>query len=478
MTPVKHITLSELNTRINDCINKAFRKEAFWVVADVTNHTFRREKNYHHFELVEKAGANGILARISAKAWGEGSVRIAVFEKITGQVFTNNIHVLLNVSVEYHAVYGLQVNVNDIDTYFTLGVLEQQRQLTLLQLENDNPDFIQQVGEQYITANKKLSLPRVIQYVALISSATSAGAEDFKHTLQSNAFNYRFTIHEYHTVLQGGGNTKQFVDRIIDVFSSQQPYDVVVITRGGGAQTDFLIFDSYLVGKAIAKFPIPIITGIGHQKNETIADLMAHTATKTPTKAAEMIIAHNKAYEEMMMDLQKKVVIKSQQLLSGSLQFVSKINSRIVNISRSFINAHKDDLVHVNQVIINESKSILYQEKTRLVHVSAQMVSKPALIVYKRKHDLQTTLHNVKNFSALLLKSKGQHLGYYVSVINLMAPSNILKKGFAIVRQHDKIIVDANAVHAGSDIEVILSGAVLHTTVKHKTNYDGNEFNI
>ncbi|MEJ0034272.1 MAG: exodeoxyribonuclease VII large subunit [Bacteroidota bacterium] len=281
MQAPKHIRLSELNQRIAYVVNSTFGEMSCWVVADVTSHTFREEKAYHSFELVEKDPiSNRVIAQIRGKAWGFGSERIEQFEKQTGQRFTNNINVLVNVSVEYHPVYGLQVNLIDIDPAFTLGVLEQQRLAVLEDLVSKNPDFIRKHGDRYITRNNQLKFGAVIQKIAIISSKTSAGAEDFLHTLNNNPHGYQFSIDNYYTVMQGENNADQFVAKIIEVYNSGRPYDVVVITRGGGAQTDFLIFDNYHVGRAVARFPIPIITGIGHQKNETIADLMAHTSTR------------------------------------------------------------------------------------------------------------------------------------------------------------------------------------------------------
>lgn len=479
MAAIPHIKLSDLNGKIRDTLHDAFGDLTFWVIADVTNHTFRPEKNYHNFELVEKdSSSSTILAKISAKAWGTGSTKISQFEKITGQRFTNNLHVLLNVSVQYHPVFGLQVNVNDVDSHFALGMLEQQRRTTLLKLVAENPSFINRVGDQYITANKQLTLPSVIQKIALICSATSAGAEDFRHTLRTNAFGFHFEVDDYFTTVQGENNAQLFVDRIIEVFRSQQPYDAVIITRGGGTQTDLLIFDHYLIGKAVAKFPIPIITGIGHQKNETIADLMAHTPTKTPTKAAEFIIAHNKTYEDKMLGLQKMIIIKSQQLFSAHYYALSQLNSFIVNQSRTVINRYKDDIVRVNQVTINKSKSLLYGHRNALVSLSAQITAKPRVIVYNRKHDIQNKINNLSAFQSIFIKNQKGYLGHYASVIRLMSPVNILKKGFAIVKQNDKIISDPGIIAAGSDIEVVLSGSTLLSTVKRKSKYNGKEFDL
>ena len=264
-----------------------------------------------------------------------------------------------------------------------MGVLELQRQATLEKLIIENPTFIKKSGDKYITRNNQLKLNVVIQKVALISSKTSAGAEDFRHTLLNNSNGYQFYIDDYFTQVQGENNADQFLTKVIEVFNSQKHYDAVIITRGGGAQTDFLIFDNYKIGRAVAKFPIPIITGIGHQKNETITDLMAHTQTKTPTPAAEFIIDHNRAYEEANLTLQRSIIIKSQQLFSFHFQFLASLNSIIVNNTRNILAQCKDSLVKMNQVTINTSKSIIFHQRNSLINLSSQMLSKPKIILKK-----------------------------------------------------------------------------------------------
>jgi exodeoxyribonuclease VII large subunit len=325
---------------------------SYWVVADVTSHTFREEKAYHSFELVEKDPlSNRVVAQIKGKAWSRGAERIEIFERQTGQRFTNNINVLVNVSVEFHPVFGLQVSLNDIDPSFTLGVLEQKRLSVLEDLVVKNAEFIKKSGDRYITRNNQLKLNAVIQKIAIISSKTSAGGEDFLHTLMNNPFGYQFNIDNYYTVVQGENNADQFLAKIIEVFNSKKPYDVVVITRGGGAQTDFLMFDTYNIGRAVARFPIPIITGIGHQKNETIADLMAHTPTKTPTKAAEFIIAHNRAYEEAIMNLQRRIITRSQRMFQNCFKELAMLQQQTISRSRSMLASHQRSLEHFTSFI-------------------------------------------------------------------------------------------------------------------------------
>ncbi len=451
------LRLSQLTTTVAATVNKAFAQLTYWVIADVTSHTFKTDSDYHYFDLVEKdPNSNRLIAKISAKAWGAGADSIANFELITGQRFTNNIQVLVNVSVQYHAVYGLQLNLNDIDVHFTLGVLEQQRLATLEKLLLENPGFIEKSGDTYITHNKRLPLPRVVQHIAVVSSKTSAGWQDFRHTLENNPNRYLFSIDDYFTVVQGEANVQQLVDRLVDVFRSGKSYDAVVIIRGGGSQTDFLIFDHYLVGKAIAKFPIPVITGIGHQKNETIADLMAHLATKTPTKAAEFIINHNRLFEEALVAFQKNIVIRSQQRFSGSFQLLGQLQA----------------------VVANQSKSILYHRSIGLMSAASSLSTKPKSIIYNKLNDLQQVASNIRVFKAIYLKNRQGYLGHLTTMIRVLSPDNILNRGYAIVKVDQRITGDPDRLVVGQDIEIVLRSTRIGATVKSKENYHGKDFDL
>ncbi|NWJ50752.1 MAG: exodeoxyribonuclease VII large subunit [Bacteroidetes bacterium] len=295
---ISFMRLSELNMLIRNKLSDAFKNNTFWIVAELSNVNYYSAKNYYFFDLVEKEEGNQlIVAKISASAFGSGSQRIQSFEQVTGQKISGNIQVLIQVSVDYHVVYGLKLLVKDIDPSFTLGNLERQRQHTLLRLLKEYPDSIQLINGEYITPNKRLKLPRVIQKIAILSSENAAGYTDFVNSLMINNFGYQFYLYPYFTTVQGENNTTLLVDRMKDVIQSEDQYDILVIIRGGGSQSDLLLFDQYEIASAIAFFPIPIITGIGHHKDISIADLMANKSTNTPTKVAEMIIEHNHIFE-------------------------------------------------------------------------------------------------------------------------------------------------------------------------------------
>ena len=478
MEPQQYIRLSALNDIIHDTISSRFEGQRFWVLADITNHSFKADKKIHYFELVEKAqNGNAITAKIMGKSWGGGAIRIEEFEKSTGQTFTNNLHVLVQVSVDYHPLYGLSVSVLDIDSNFMLGILEQQRNATLERLVREN-DYIQKKGDGYSTYNNRLQLPAVIQRVAVLSSSSSAGNEDFRHTMQHNNFGYVFQIDDYYTVVQGDNNAKLFLNKLIEIYNTGIPYDAVVINRGGGSQSDFLIFDNYNIGRAVAKFPIPVITGIGHQKNVSIVDLMAHTNTKTPTKAAEFIIAHNRSFELEIFSLQQNIIIKSQQLFHGHYKELSELKNAISHNTWELIQIHREELTRTNHRIISSSRAVLYEHQKTLILNVHQLAQSPKMLFQQKKNDLLNIKSNIKNVTSEYLRHEKLTLEYHQKSIQLMSPHNILRKGYAIVKVGDKIISSAENIEAGHEIEVILRDAKLKSTVKEKIQYDGRETDL
>lgn len=473
MGPDQYIRLSQLNDQIQDTINSRFKGQTYWVVADITNHSFKADKKIHYFELVEKSEKGSVItAKIMGKSWGAGALKILDFEISTGQRFTNNLHVLVQVSVDFHPLYGLSVNLLDIDSNFMLGILEQQRNATLARLVKEN-DFIQKEGELYSTLNSRLKLSAVIQRVAVISSSSSAGNEDFRHTMLHNDFGYVFQIDDYHTVVQGDNNAKLFLNKLIEVYNTGIAYDAIVITRGGGSQSDFLIFDNYNIGRAVAKFPIPVITGIGHQKNVSITDLMAHTHTKTPTKAAEFIIAHNRSFEQHILSLQRTIVIKSQQLFLGYYKELSGLKSMVSHNAKELIAVQKEQLMLTQQHIVRTSRDMLAGEKQDLLLTAQKTMHRPQGIIQQKKSELQHLKANLKIFNSQYLRSRRLQLEDYQKTIKLLSPQNILSRGYAVIRKNNKIINGAEDIQEGEEIEIVVKDAVLKSTVNEKRQYDG-----
>ncbi|WP_379821057.1 exodeoxyribonuclease VII large subunit [Flavobacterium suzhouense] len=563
---INPIRLSQLTGDIARTMEDAFRDMRFWVIADVTNHTFRPDKGYHNFELVEKDTASSVvIAKIAGKAWGNGSQKIAAFEQATGQRFTSNIHVLVNIAVEYHPVYGMSASVLEIDSSFTLGQLEQQRAATLERLIAQNT-FIRKVGDEYHTANKELHLNHVIQRIALLSSSISAGAEDFRHTLENNVYGYRYRVDDYFASVQGDQNAGKLIDQLIEIYNSGTPYDVVVILRGGGAQTDFLIFDNYRVARAVAKFPIPVITGIGHQKNQSITDLMAHTQTKTPTRAAELIIAHNRNFEELLSGFQKRIIIKAQQRIAAGSNTIASLRSEVINYTQRILSERKQDMTGSRHALVSLQRQYFADIKEKLSANSVLLLTRPKLLLTNVENELtilkkeisrssndflntkkislnQNSIANGLSLNVLVnrltqlrdtLRQNSQRLarntdkvltnkekelidlsielrsGPRISLNNhrnaladklriletaayrqlanhkgnlesqslavrVMAPENILRKGYAVLKKGDEIISDPAKILAGDTIEIIMKEETITSIVEYKKNNEWNK---
>ncbi len=469
------IRLSQLATRIEQVLEDAFSTMQFWVIADVTNHTHKVNSNYHYFELVEKVpGSDKLIAKFSAKAWGSGANELALFEKRTGQKFTNNIQVLIRVRVQYHATYSIQLDVTGIDTNFTLGVIEQQRQITLERLCRENAKHIQKRGEEYWTRNKSLQLPLVIQRIAVVCAKDSAGWQDFHHTMENNTYGYRFELSPYFTGVQGEANADAMRKRMLDIFNAPVKYDLVVIIRGGGAQTDFLIFDHYAVGQVIARFPIPVMTGIGHQKNITIADLMAHTSVKTPTKAAESIIDHNRRFQELLLTVQQNIIMKVQQGLVVRNGQLDKLRAQVTNDAHRLISLNKDSLYEIQQRIIGQGRAIPFQHRIGISNLAASLLSQPKIILAAKRKDLEHNADNIRYYQAAFLKNRREYLNYYISYVKNVSPESTLKRGFAMVIYNGKIISDPDLLNTGDKFSVIMRDKELLTTLQNKKDYNGS----
>jgi exodeoxyribonuclease VII large subunit len=459
-TPVNtnaYITLSQLTAAIQGTIRNAFFGKSFWVVADITGHSYYPAKGFHFFDLVEKdPHTHQLTTKVQANAWSQGTARIAEFERVTGQRFGNDLHVLIRVSVEYHPLYGLKLSLQDIDTSFTRGQLEQQKQATLLRLVNECGDIVRKTADGYFTHNKSLKLQAVVQRIAVISSPKAAGYIDFTKSLQDNIYGYTFHMDNYFATVQGEANVAQICAQLAAIKASGKTYDTVVIIRGGGAQTDLLLFEKFEIGKAVAGFHIPVIAGIGHEINETITDLMAHTSVKTPTMAAEMIISHNRSFEDALLKEQRNIIIRLQQLVSGRKQQLSSLHAHIVNRSRD----------------------LLVTQRADISQLSVQLQSKPAKLTASRLQDLTYLQQNIQLFSRQLVRQQEQQLQHHSTLIRVLSPAALLRKGFAMVYHNGQIVTTAENLRQGDAITVQLADAAVHATIQSKTINDGNESDI
>ena len=274
---MKTYSLKELCDWIEEVVENDL-PERYWVRAEIASMSVR---GHCYMELVEK-GENGILsAKVRATCWNNVYALLsAYFAQEAGESLHVGLQVLLEVSVEFHAVYGLSFNIWNIDPTYTLGDLAKQRQATLQQLTEDGVMELQ----------KGLELPSLVRRIAVISSADAAGYGDFCDQLKNNRFGFSFHTQLYPAVMQGDNSAHSIIEALHSIAEQEEEWDVVVIIRGGGANTDLRCFDDYNLASHCAQFPLPIIAGIGHTRDISIVDMVVKISVKTPTAAAEWLI--------------------------------------------------------------------------------------------------------------------------------------------------------------------------------------------
>lgn len=294
--------------------------DRYWVCAEIASMSVR---GHCYMELVEKA-ENGILAaKVRATCWSNVyHLLAAYFLQETGQSLHTGLQVMLEVSVEYHAVYGLSLNVWNIDPTYTLGDLAKQRQATIQQLTEDGVMDLQ----------KALQIPSLPRRVAVISSADAAGYGDFGDQLKHNRFGFKFHVQLYPAVVQGDTAARSVVQALNSIAALEEEWDVVVIIRGGGASTDMSCFDDYNLASHCAQFPLPIIAGIGHTRDVSVVDMVVHTSVKTPTAAAEWLI-------ERVAEQVERVGSLMLRLQRATQNAVSREKNRLLLYEQQIFNA-------------------------------------------------------------------------------------------------------------------------------------------
>ena len=301
----KRFSLFELNRIVRETIEGEMPDE-YWVEAELSE--CRESRGHCYLELIEKDEQTATpIAKASAKCWASKWAMVRpYFERTTGQRLVAGMKVLLKVYPQFHEAFGFSWIVTDIDPTYTLGDMARKRQEIIRQLKEEGVFDLQ----------KELTLPRFCQRIAVISSETAAGYGDFCNQLSNNPYGFQFEAHLFPAVMQGEGVERSLIDALGRIYEA--PFDCVAIIRGGGATSDLSGFDTLALAEHVANFPIPIITGIGHDRDECILDMVSHTRVKTPTAAAALLIDHLKGVLETIEGAQSMItrlfsVVKTRQ---------------------------------------------------------------------------------------------------------------------------------------------------------------------
>lgn len=424
------LSISQLTEQIRLTLENEL-EPVYWVVGELAD--FRQAPQGHvYFELVEKQG-NQILAKIRANLWQFTYRAVAAkFESITGTSLKTGMKVLAQVAVSYHPVFGLSVNVKDIDASYSLGERARVRQETIDRLTR----------EGLIRLNARFELPPVIQKIAILSSATAAGYGDFVNQIDHNPSGYRVSHRLFNSLMQGNEAVTNLLQAMDHIKSEIAGFDALVLIRGGGAQLDLDCFDDYRLGAAIANFPIPVFTGIGHERDETVADLVAHTRLKTPTAVAEFLLSGFREFEENLALVLQRLDRSTRQQLREEETKIHQLGLRTKSLA--------------------SNRLVLEKEKVKNSISRIDQATKTQLKIQALK--LETLETGLKKSLESFLRKQQEHLSRQEVILRQLDPISILKRGYTRTEKDGKPI-HLTAMQIGDRVETFSQNQKITSTI-------------
>ncbi|MCF8372674.1 MAG: exodeoxyribonuclease VII large subunit [Bacteroidales bacterium] len=436
------IGLYQLNQMVKGAIYDAF-PSTLWIVAEISEIRFNRN-GHCYLELIEKdEGTDNIIAKSRAAIWARTcNILKPYFEMTTGQALSAGMKVLVRVSVDFHELYSFNLTIHDIDPAYTIGDLARRRQEIITRLEE----------EGIFNMNKETDMPLVPQRVAIISSETAAGLGDFLNQLNNNSYNIIFYPKLFPAVVQGSKAEESIMQAFDRIYQYEDFFDVVCLIRGGGSKADLSCFDSYDLAYYITQFPLPVITGIGHERDDSIADMVAHTRMKTPTAVAEFLIERASNFELALDELQEKIVDEVSELMRNE-------KNRINHLSLTFAPGVKD--------ILNLKKSILQHKAHRFQRITTEFVRKQELLLHDFSLDAQhlfqknifqkrTELEGIKKLLPIrknrFLLNKYHQLEMAENSNEHLNPSGILKRGYSLTFKNGQVLKSSGQLKSGDEI--------------------------
>lgn len=429
----KHLTLYELNGLVRKVIETTLTQE-YWVEAELSE--CRENHGHCYMELIEKDGAsNTPIAKASAKCWRSTWMVIRpYFERITGQSLAKGMKVLLKVYPQFHEQYGFSWIVTDINPEFTLGDMARKRQEIIRQLKSEGVFDLQ----------KELVIPMFAQRIAVISSATAAGYGDFCNQLSDNDYGFVFQTELFTAVMQGERVEESVIAALDRINDRIDDFDVVVIIRGGGGTADFSGFDTLALAENVANFPLPIITGIGHDRDECVLDMVSNTRVKTPTAAAALLIDNLARVYTFLQDAQNAIVNNIEHALD-------------------YEKMRLDRLVRQIPLLFSMVKT---KEEARLENAAMALRSASDACMQSKRLAYTTVVRLLHNAQGHLLDDYRNHLKQLELQLRTLDPKRMLRYGYSITRINGHAIRDAKELKPGSEIETTLEKGTIKSIVR------------
>lgn len=457
------IKLSELCLSIKKCINH-FYDGVYSIVAETMDVKIPTDGGHCYMELVEKDNeGKTMVAKMRASLWAYDARReLPKFLKTTGFSFRSGLKVLVKAKLTYHEVYGFSLVILAIDGTYTLGDIAKRRQELILRLKQ----------EGIFDLNRRLVLPEPVLHIAVVSSKTAAGWGDFQDHLILNPHQFPFNCQLFPALMQGKGAPESIINALDRIRHCDQSFDIVVIIRGGGAESNLQDLETYELAKAVATFPIPIVTGIGHHKDENVLDLVAYAHFKTPTAVAEFLVNLRVALLDEVERLQEKLFLLLAEGQQQRKQALTQIALRLPSLLAYKLRKEEQRIEGVQDLFRNvvmrhlQSQTAYLSQYTTLLfptlHFKLSLYEREVSSIQQEfvkglRSNLQNQWNEVKNIDQLL---------------SLLHPHKILQRGFGIVRYKGKAVKSITSLPLGEQIELVIADGVAQAKVETTRKVD------
>lgn len=434
-------TLKQVVSSIRKTLEERYQ-QAYWVKAEM--HKLNLYPSGHAFpELVQKEN-DKIVAQVSGSIWSHNFQRInRQFMVVVKEPLKEGTTLLLQVKVAFSETYGLSLQILDIDPNYSLGELQRERDETLHKLQ----------AERLLNRNQQLNFPLLPQRIAIISADTSKGLSDFMKVLNNNPWNYHFFTMLFHAYLQGDMAVPSIIEQLKRIEKVKDHFDIVVIVRGGGGEVGLSCYNNYALCKEIASFPLPVLTGIGHSTNMTVAELVAFRNAITPTELADFLLQTFHDFSVPINDAGKSLRAYSKRLLEMHSQHFASETKHFKNSAHLYLNASKNKLVQKSQQFNAEAKTLILRKREALHFAQKESIAHAKrFFKVEKEHVLGFQLDLPQKLKALLDREK-RNIQEAENMVNLMNPKNVLKRGYSITTVNGKTVHGEMAIQEGDFIQ-------------------------
>lgn len=449
------VSLYELTCRIRNAISTQL-PGSYWVRAEISEG--RQNANGHFYcRFIEKNAAGTDIASAAGIIWAGTYVTLrARFERETGQRFGAGIKVLVRVRINFHERYGLSLLVEDIDPSYTLGDMVRRRKEIIDKL----------TAEGVVNLNKQLVLPRLLLRIAVITSETAAGFGDFCNHLAHGGHMFNIKIKLFPAIMQGDKVEPSVINALNAVLVESKDWDAVVIIRGGGAVSDLNGFDTYLLAANVAQFPLPVITGIGHDRDETVLDLVANVRCKTPTAVADFLIERLSKELELLENCAATLKVCAQNKLNAQLQRMDSFVALIPLVFSRVIDKEKARYRILSERLPNAIQNVCRGECSRCERLVMRMEMNTKSMIANMQNRLLHVSERLQFVVPAVLSRQKQRLESCERGIRLAQPERVLKLGFSLTLKDGKAVTDASQLSPGDRIVTRLSNGEVTSRVE------------